>query len=216
MPVIASDKLGRVQVRAADNPDVRWQGAFAVYGGNGSTQSSTIVYEIQPGIGSAGTPTPPRRRNTSSPAAASCSLEDGSTTRSARQRVRAADRREAQILPMSARKPCAPSPSSPPRCSPRLRQCDEPATVHILGTPNRTATRIRLVKIWSRRSMCRRSISEPGLATWKTRFDNLACLVYFLRGPLTATSAEVEACELRDASSSRRSRPAALRSAFRV
>ena len=28
---------------------MRWAGAFAVYGGHGATQSSTIVYEIEPG-----------------------------------------------------------------------------------------------------------------------------------------------------------------------
>jgi quercetin dioxygenase-like cupin family protein len=49
VPVVASDKLERVQVRAADNPAVRWNAAFAVYGGHGTTQSSTIVYEIEPG-----------------------------------------------------------------------------------------------------------------------------------------------------------------------
>jgi quercetin dioxygenase-like cupin family protein len=49
VPVVASDKLERVQVRAADNSAVRWAGAFAVYGGHGTTQSSTIVYEIEPG-----------------------------------------------------------------------------------------------------------------------------------------------------------------------
>jgi quercetin dioxygenase-like cupin family protein len=49
VPVVASDKLERIQVRATDNPDVRWQAAFAVYGGHGTTQSSTIVYEIEPG-----------------------------------------------------------------------------------------------------------------------------------------------------------------------
>jgi quercetin dioxygenase-like cupin family protein len=49
VPVVASDKLERIQVRAADNPAVRWNAAFAVYGGHGTTQSSTIVYEIEPG-----------------------------------------------------------------------------------------------------------------------------------------------------------------------
>jgi quercetin dioxygenase-like cupin family protein len=49
VPVVASDKLERVQVRAADNPAVRWNAAFAVYGGHGTTHSSTIVYEIEPG-----------------------------------------------------------------------------------------------------------------------------------------------------------------------
>jgi quercetin dioxygenase-like cupin family protein len=47
--VVASDKLERIQVRSSDNPDVRWNAAFAVYGGHGTTQSSTIVYEIEPG-----------------------------------------------------------------------------------------------------------------------------------------------------------------------
>jgi quercetin dioxygenase-like cupin family protein len=49
IPVVASDKLERVQIRGADDPAVRWAGAFVVYGGHGTTQSSTIVYEIEPG-----------------------------------------------------------------------------------------------------------------------------------------------------------------------
>jgi quercetin dioxygenase-like cupin family protein len=49
VPVVASEKLARVQVRGADDPSVRWTGAFVVYGGHGATQSSTIVYEIEPG-----------------------------------------------------------------------------------------------------------------------------------------------------------------------
>lgn len=48
-PVVASDKLERVEVRGADDTSVRWNGAFVVYGGHGTTQSSTIVYEIEPG-----------------------------------------------------------------------------------------------------------------------------------------------------------------------
>src|SRR5262245_59901784 len=48
-PVVASDKLSRGEVWAEDDPKVRWAGAFAVYGGHGTTTSSTIVYEIQPG-----------------------------------------------------------------------------------------------------------------------------------------------------------------------
>jgi quercetin dioxygenase-like cupin family protein len=48
-PVIASDKLERTEVRGEDDPSVRWNGAFVVYGGHGTTQSSTIVYEIEPG-----------------------------------------------------------------------------------------------------------------------------------------------------------------------
>ena len=48
-PVVASDKLARGEVWAEDDPAVRWAGAFALYGGQGTTQSSTIVYEIEPG-----------------------------------------------------------------------------------------------------------------------------------------------------------------------
>jgi quercetin dioxygenase-like cupin family protein len=48
-PIIETNKLERIQIRGADDPSVRWTGAFAVYGGHGTTQSSTIVYEIEPG-----------------------------------------------------------------------------------------------------------------------------------------------------------------------
>jgi quercetin dioxygenase-like cupin family protein len=48
-PVVASDKLKRTEVRAEDDESVHWAGAFAVYGGHGTTASSTIVYEIEPG-----------------------------------------------------------------------------------------------------------------------------------------------------------------------
>ncbi len=47
--VVASDKLKRTEVWAEDDESVRWAGAFAVYGGHGTTASSTIVYEIEPG-----------------------------------------------------------------------------------------------------------------------------------------------------------------------
>ena len=48
-PVVASDTLARGEVWAENDPTVRWAGAFAVYGGHGTTQSSIIVYEIEPG-----------------------------------------------------------------------------------------------------------------------------------------------------------------------
>lgn len=47
--IIESDKLERIPVRGEDDPSVRWNGAFVLYGGHGTTQSSTIVYEIEPG-----------------------------------------------------------------------------------------------------------------------------------------------------------------------
>ncbi len=49
VPVVASDKLERTKVWGEGDPTVRWQGAFATYGGHGATASSTIVYEIEPG-----------------------------------------------------------------------------------------------------------------------------------------------------------------------
>lgn len=47
--VVASEKLERTKVWGEDDPSVRWAGAFATYGGHGSTASSIIVYEIEPG-----------------------------------------------------------------------------------------------------------------------------------------------------------------------
>ena len=48
--VVASDTLPRTKVWGETDPAVRWQGAFAIYGGEGgATASSTIVYEIEPG-----------------------------------------------------------------------------------------------------------------------------------------------------------------------
>jgi quercetin dioxygenase-like cupin family protein len=47
--IVASDKLERAEVWGDDNKAVRWQGAFASCGGKGAVQSSTIVYEIEPG-----------------------------------------------------------------------------------------------------------------------------------------------------------------------
>jgi len=47
--IIESDKLERVLVRGDGEESVRWNGAFVLYGGHGTTESSTIVYEIEPG-----------------------------------------------------------------------------------------------------------------------------------------------------------------------
>jgi Uncharacterized conserved protein, contains double-stranded beta-helix domain len=47
--IVQSNQLERVPVRGEDDPSVRWNGAFVLYGGAGTTQSSTIVYEIEPG-----------------------------------------------------------------------------------------------------------------------------------------------------------------------
>lgn len=48
-PVVDSGKLARAKVSGAEDASVRWAGAFASCGGKGAEQSSTIVYEIEPG-----------------------------------------------------------------------------------------------------------------------------------------------------------------------
>jgi hypothetical protein len=68
--VVASDKLERTEVLAEDDETVHWAGAFAVYGGHGTTASSTIVYRLNLESGSAGILMPPKKRSTSSPAPA--------------------------------------------------------------------------------------------------------------------------------------------------
>ncbi len=47
--VVQTKTLPRAKVGGVDDPSVRWQGAFAAFGGHGTTASSTIVYEIEPG-----------------------------------------------------------------------------------------------------------------------------------------------------------------------
>jgi quercetin dioxygenase-like cupin family protein len=70
-PVVASDKLKRTEVWAEDDESVHWSGAFAVYGGHGTTASSTIVYEIEPGH-RLGWHTDAKRRSTSLLVAGNC------------------------------------------------------------------------------------------------------------------------------------------------
>ena len=47
--IVDTRKLERVPIRGEGDPGVRWNGAFVLYGGHGTTESSTIVYEIEPG-----------------------------------------------------------------------------------------------------------------------------------------------------------------------
>ncbi|MBA2519125.1 MAG: cupin domain-containing protein [Chloroflexia bacterium] len=46
---IATNVLERVQITAEGEPTIRWGGAFVTYGGHGADQSTTIVFEIEPG-----------------------------------------------------------------------------------------------------------------------------------------------------------------------
>jgi quercetin dioxygenase-like cupin family protein len=47
--LIATNDLPRAKLHGEDDDTIRWQGAFATYGGGGATQSTTIVFEIEPG-----------------------------------------------------------------------------------------------------------------------------------------------------------------------
>jgi hypothetical protein len=47
--IVDSTKLARTKVWGETDPAVSWAGAFALYGAHGTTASSTIVYEIEPG-----------------------------------------------------------------------------------------------------------------------------------------------------------------------
>src|ERR1044072_462533 len=47
--IVDSNTLPRTKVWGETYKAVSWAGAFAVYGGHGTTASSTIVYEIEPG-----------------------------------------------------------------------------------------------------------------------------------------------------------------------
>jgi quercetin dioxygenase-like cupin family protein len=46
---VATDTLPRVQINGEGDDAVRWAGAFVAYGGHGADQSTTIVFEIEPG-----------------------------------------------------------------------------------------------------------------------------------------------------------------------
>ncbi len=49
MDPVATDTLPRVQINGEGDASVRWAGAFVAYGGHGADQSTTIVFEIEPG-----------------------------------------------------------------------------------------------------------------------------------------------------------------------
>lgn len=49
MDPVATNDLARVELHGAGVPDVRWRGAFVTYGEHGTTQTTTIVFEIEPG-----------------------------------------------------------------------------------------------------------------------------------------------------------------------
>jgi quercetin dioxygenase-like cupin family protein len=46
---VATGDLPRLSLHGESDESVRWTGAFVAYGGNGAIQSTTIVFEIEPG-----------------------------------------------------------------------------------------------------------------------------------------------------------------------
>ena len=49
MDPVATNDLPRARLHGDGDEAVRWQGAFVSYGGHGAEQSTTIVFEIEPG-----------------------------------------------------------------------------------------------------------------------------------------------------------------------
>jgi quercetin dioxygenase-like cupin family protein len=137
-PVIASEELERTQVWGEGDASVRWAGAFATCGGRGATQSSTIVYEIQPG-GRLGWHTDATEETQYILAGAGeLSLEDGTTHRVGPGSV--------FVLPTGVRHDLANTGTEPLRAvaffaAAMFTQTFDnlmlPPKSHVLGTPNR-------------------------------------------------------------------------------
>ena len=49
MDPVSTNNISRVQLHGEGVPEVRWQGAFVTFGGQGAVQTTTIVFEIEPG-----------------------------------------------------------------------------------------------------------------------------------------------------------------------
>lgn len=49
MDPVATNDVPRITVIGAEDDTVQWQGAFIAYGGHGADETTTIVFEIEPG-----------------------------------------------------------------------------------------------------------------------------------------------------------------------
>lgn len=49
MDPVATNDVPRITVVGAEDDTVQWQGAFVAYGGHGAEETTTIVFEIEPG-----------------------------------------------------------------------------------------------------------------------------------------------------------------------
>jgi quercetin dioxygenase-like cupin family protein len=116
--VVSTQNLPRAHVGGVDDPSVRWAGAFAAYGGHGATQSSTIVYEIEPG-GRLGWHTDATEETQYIlSGAGELRMEDGTIHAVGPGSVFVLPTPVRHDLANTARKPCGRSPFSPRPCSP--------------------------------------------------------------------------------------------------
>jgi quercetin dioxygenase-like cupin family protein len=116
--IVDSTKLKRTNVWGETDAAVNWAGAFALYGGHGTTASSTIVYEIEPGKRLGWHTDATEETQYIIAGQGKLYLEDGSTHAVGPGSVFVLPtRRYGTISRTPARKRSAPSPSSPRRCS---------------------------------------------------------------------------------------------------
>ena len=115
--IVASDKLPRTKVWGETDSAVSWQGAFAVYGGNGTTASSAIVYEVEPGKRVGWHTDATEETQYIIAGSGKLYLEDGTTHQVGPGSVFVLPTPMRTISRISARKRCARSRSSPRRCS---------------------------------------------------------------------------------------------------
>ena len=115
--IVASDKLLRTKVWGETDSAVSWQGAFAVYGGNGTTASSAIVYEVEPGKRLGWHTNATEETQYIIAGSGKFYLEDGTTHQVGPGSVFVLPTPMRTISRISARKRCARSRSLPRRCS---------------------------------------------------------------------------------------------------
>ena len=117
--LVDSTKLERGEVWGETDKAVHWKGAFAVYGGHGATASSVIVYEIEPGKRLGWHTDATEETQYIIAGTGKLYLEDGSVRRLRPVASSCCRRRCVMTWRTPATRRFAPSPSSPPRCSPR-------------------------------------------------------------------------------------------------
>jgi quercetin dioxygenase-like cupin family protein len=136
--VVDSTKLKRTKVWGETDKAVNWEGAFAVYGGNGTTASSTIVYEVEPGKRLGWHTDATEETQYIIAGQGKLYLEDGSVHLvGARQRVRAADADAPRPGNTGKETLRAVAFFAAAMFTQDFDQVMLPPKSHILGTPNR-------------------------------------------------------------------------------